>query len=132
MQFHWQSSGHLWTNFCVCQLIKCQSTNCYQRDAILASVLIMGLCLFVCLSVCLSVTCRYCIETSARNELFWKHGLIPTTYPTLRLKEIGVSPKCSTSPLNFVPSPDLENLSTARTSVVNDRPACRTWRRWTQ
>ena len=56
--------------------------------------------LSVCLSVCPSVTSRYCIERTARIELFLAWTL-PSTYPTLCCKEIWVSPKLGYLPLEL-------------------------------
>jgi len=60
-------------------------------------------CPSVCLSVRPSVTSRHCIETTGRIELVFLARRPLSVYPTLRCKEIWVSPKLGYFPLELCP-----------------------------
>jgi len=89
----------------------------YKRDAILAR------CVCICASVCPSVTQRYCFKTATRFELVFgkQDSLEYTTYPTLRFKDIRVSPN-SIFLCNFSQILDLEKFRYGLSSVVNSGP----------
>jgi len=80
--------------------------NLLPRDAMLARYM-LSLCIYpsVCLSVRPSAISWYCIEITGRIELIWAWRL-PSTYPTMRFKEIWVYPKTG----------NLENFATASRS----------------
>jgi len=70
-------------------------------------------------SVCPSVTSRYYIETTGRVDESREYlaRRLPSTYSTLRYKEIWVSPKIRVLPsVTLSQTPDLENFATASRS----------------
>ena len=69
----------------------------YPRDAVLARILAMTLCLSVCLCLSVSVTSRCSIVMVEQIELDFGTGLL-STYPRLCYKEMPVSPKTGVLP----------------------------------
>ena len=79
----------------------------------LARLLAVATYLSVCLCLCLSVTGRCSNETDERIELVLGREL-PSTYPTLCVKEIRVPSKQGYFPhWNFVPNSGLRNFAIA-------------------
>ena len=104
-------------------MVKSSRRSFYPRDAMLARVLAMTLCLSVSLFVCLSVTNRCSIEMVGEIELAFLACRLLSTYPTRCSEEIQVCAKIRALPSGTLSqTPDLENFVSAyrsSRSVIN-------------